>query len=133
MRGEGSPRVGVDIVAQGRIRRSLERHGQAFLSRLLTPEEVSYCQGPRMLERVSGRIAAKEAVMKVLGQGWPAVAWTDIAVLPDGLGRPVAALSGKALEAMGTLGFAAVDVSITHDGDLAIAVALGVPESRFQV
>lgn len=79
-----------------------------------------------MLERVCGRIAAKEAVMKVLGQGWPAVSWTDIAVLVDASGRPAVTLAGKARAVMDSLGLVAIDVSITHDGDLAIAVALGL-------
>lgn len=122
----GAPRIGVDVVSQARVKLSLERHGQAFLSKFLTPQEASYCSGRRTLERVSGRVAAKEAVMKVLGHGWPSVSWTDIAVLPDGSGRPRVTLSGRALGFMDSLGLKAIDVSITHDGGLAIAVALGV-------
>lgn len=124
------PRIGIDVVPQARIRRSLEQHEQAFLSRLLTPEEAAYCAGARAVERVSGRVAAKEAVMKVLGDGWPAIPWTDISVMPGESGRPVATLTGKALAAMESLGVSALDVSITHDGDLAIAVALGVSGGR---
>lgn len=127
--GFRAARVGVDVVVLPRVKRSLERHGSAFLSRFLTPEEALYCRGPRMLERVAGRLAAKEAVMKVLGRGWPAVSWTDIAVLADSSDRPAATLSGKARTFMDSLGLAAIDVSITHDGDLAIAVAIGVTGS----
>lgn len=126
-RGAQGLRIGIDVVPQGRIRRSLDDHEQAFVSRLLTPGEAAYCAGPRMVERVAGRVAAKEAIMKVLGEGWPAVAWSDIAVLPGSSGRPVARLTGRALAVMESLGLAAIDVSITHDGDLAIAVALGLP------
>jgi phosphopantetheine--protein transferase-like protein len=122
-----SLRIGIDAVPLGRIRKSLERHERAFMSKLLTPDEVAYCAGPRKIERVAGRVAAKEAVMKVLGEGWPAVSWTEVEVLPGGSGRPAVALTGKARQVMGSLGLAAIDVSITHDGDLAIAVALGVP------
>lgn len=68
--------------------------------------------------------------MKVLGEGWPAIPWTDISVLPGQSGRPSAFLSGKALAALELLGLGGVDVSITHDGDLAIAVALGIPKGR---
>jgi holo-[acyl-carrier protein] synthase len=121
----GVHRIGVDVVTVDRIRRSLESHGEAFRRRLLTPDESRYCRGPREAERVAGRVAAKEAVMKVLGDGWPAIPWTSIEVLPDESGRPIARLTGKAAEAMRDLGLAAVDVSITHDGNLAIAAALG--------
>jgi len=78
-----------------------------------------------MIERVAGRVAAKEAVMKVIGEGWPAVSWTDIEVLPGASGRPVVSLSGRAREFAAAAGLDVLDVSITHDGDLAIAAALG--------
>ncbi len=123
-------RIGVDVVPVGRIRRSLESHGEAFRRRLLTPDESEHCRGPREAERVAGRVAAKEAIMKVLGNGWPAISWTSIEVLPDKSGRPVVRLSGKAAETMRELGLSAVDVSITHDGDLAIAAALGTGSKR---
>lgn len=118
-------KIGIDVVPVSRIRASLERHKEAFFARILTPKEREYCSGARMVERVAGRVAAKEAVMKVIGQGWPALSWTDIEILPGAHGRPTVSLSGKALESAGAACLEAVDVSITHDGGLAIAVALG--------
>ena len=118
-------RIGIDVVPLARIRTSLDRHKDAFLAKMLTPKEREYCTGARMLERVSGRVAAKEAVMKVIGQGWPALSWADIEVLPDATGRPAVSLFGKAREFADAAGLDALDVSITHDGDLAIAAALG--------
>ena len=118
-------RIGVDIVPVGRIRRSLQSFGDAFRERVLTPRELEHCRGIREPERIAGRVAAKEAVMKVLGKGWPAIPWTSIEVLPDESGRPEINLTGKAVLAMSRLGISAIDVSITHDGDLAVAAALG--------
>ena len=118
-------RIGIDVVPLSRIRTSLDRHKDAFLAKILTPKEGEYCAGVRMIERVAGRVAAKEAVMKVIGEGWPAVSWTDIEVLPGASGRPVVSLSGRAREFAAAAGLDALDVSITHDGDLAIAAALG--------
>ncbi len=111
-------RIGVDIVPVGRIRRSLESFGDAFRKRLLTPGESEYCRRGREPERVAGRV-------KVLGLGWPAIPWTSIEVLPDESGRPAVHLTGKAAEAMSRLGIMAIDVSITHDCDVAIAAAIG--------
>ena len=65
-----------------------------------------------------------KAVMKVLGDGWPRVPWTSIEVLADSLGRPKVRLHGKALELFLNLGLSDIDVSITHDAGLAIAVAV---------
>jgi holo-[acyl-carrier protein] synthase len=118
-------RIGIDVVPVGRIRTSLERRKDVFLAKMLSPREAEYCAGPRMVERVAGRVAAKEAVMKVIGQGWPVVGWTDIEVLPGPTGRPCVSLTGRALEHAQAIGLGDIDVSITHDGDLAIAAALG--------
>ncbi len=116
----------MDIVPFGRIERSLNAHYDAFVRRVLTEKELSYCQGKRMVERVAGRVAAKEAVMKVLGEGWPRVPWTDIEILSGERGRPVVHMGGKALQHMKGAGLSLIDVSITHDSGLAIAIALGL-------
>jgi phosphopantetheine--protein transferase-like protein len=118
-------RIGVDVVSLGRVRSSLARHADAFIAKLLTPAEAEYCAGARMVERIGGRIAAKEAVMKVIGQGWPALGWTDIEVLPGESGRPEVKLTGRAKGFADAEGLQRLDISITHDGDLAIAVAFG--------
>ena len=47
-------------------------------------------------------------------------------MLRDATGRPVVNLHGKAADFARSMGIEAIDVSITHDGSLAIAVALGV-------
>ena len=77
-------RIGIDVVPLERIRQSLEAEPSKYAARFLTQSESLYCQGPRIIERLAGRIAAKEAVMKLLGDGWPNVAWTDIEVVSSG-------------------------------------------------
>ena len=105
----------------------MEAGPSRYAARFLTPPEYQYCQGPKLLERLAGRIAAKEAVMKIMGDGWPNVPWTDIEITSMGK-RPVVALSGKALALATLLNLEAdsLDISITHDGGLAIAVATGL-------
>ncbi|MGI6643955.1 MAG: holo-ACP synthase [Bacillota bacterium] len=121
-------RVGIDIVPIKRIEASLTPSPTRYLAKFLTAAEASYCQkagGVWSLERVAGRIAAKEAVMKVLGQGWPRISWTHIEVLPGSNGRPRVSLSGEARTLSESLGMRDLDVSITHDGGFAVAAALG--------
>lgn len=67
--------------------------------------------------------------MKVLGKGWPHVPWTDIEIDRDGSGQPIAKLRGKALELMERHKLAHIQVSITHDGEIAVAVAVGIPKT----
>ncbi len=100
-----------------------------YAARFLTEKEFTYCTraaGSLDAQKVAGRIAAKEAVMKVLGDGWPRVPWVDIEVLPGCKKRPSVKLYGNAYAISISMGLTAIDVSISHDGGFAIAAAVGV-------
>lgn len=124
-------KVGVDVVLVPRVERSLSSHPSQFFRRFFTERELSFCSGPRKIQRLSGRIAAKEAVMKVLGDGWPRVPWVDIEILPGDNAQPLVYLNGKAKALLEKENLGTVEVSITHDGDVAVAVALGIPREAF--
>lgn len=87
--------LGNDIVEIERIRGSIERHGLHFLNRLFSQREQDYCyrfQDPS--PHFAGRFCAKEAVAKALGTGFGAhLAWHDIEILNDELGKPIVHLS----------------------------------------
>jgi holo-[acyl-carrier protein] synthase len=82
--------------------------------------------------RLSGRFAAKEAVMKMLGTGWRGgVEWTDIETLPDPAGKPLVTLRGATAKLADTLGVTHILLSISHAGDYALASAIGLtPATR---
>src|ERR1700722_12860851 len=120
---------GIDIVETARIRRLVEEHGPHFLDRCFTAAEQSYCASnpKRYFEHLSGRFAAKEAVMKVLGTGWRGgIAWTDIEVLKEVSGQPKIALSGECLQIDNRLGISDWHVSISHIETHATASAIGL-------
>ena len=87
--------LGLDIAEIDRIEAAIRRHGVAFLERLFTPAEVSYCEGYKhKFERYAARFAAKEAAMKALGTGWShGVRWRDIEVTREPTGKPTLRLS----------------------------------------
>lgn len=118
---------GIDMVNCERLGRSIAKHGQRFLRRIFTPAELAYCQPrKRCLEHLAGRFAAKEAVMKVLGTGWRGgIAWTDIEVSNDPLGRPEVRLSGRCGELADEMGLDRILISITHIETHAVASAIG--------
>ena len=98
---------GIDIVETARVRQMLDEHGQRFLDRCFTPLEQSYCNArtKRMIEHLSGRFAAKEAVLKVVGTGWRGgIAWTDIEVVNHESGQPSIRLSGECAKVAESLG-----------------------------
>jgi len=115
--------LGVDIAEVSRIEQAILRHGEAFLRRVFTAEEVAYCESHKnRYERYAGRFAAKEAAMKALGTGWRrGVRWVDIEVLRRSSGQPTIRLLGRAREIADQLGVKHVAVSITHDGATALA------------
>ena len=64
--------IGTDVVSIERIRGVLERHGQRFVDRVLTPEERARFAraGDRIkASHLAKRWAAKEAFSKAIGTG----------------------------------------------------------------
>ena len=120
---------GIDIVETSRIRKLFDEHGQRFLDRCYTPREQSYCaRNPkRYFEHLSGRFAAKEAILKVLGTGWRGgIAWTDMEILPEPSGQPKLILSGESLRIATEIGIARWHISISHIETHATASAIGL-------
>jgi len=119
---------GIDLADQSRMEKLRQRHGDRFLRRVFTAREQEYCRRYRLqAERLAGRFAVKEAVMKMLGTGWQGgIAWTDIETVNDELGRPEVRLSGKVEQLARQLGIEQISVSITHTKGLALASVVGL-------
>jgi holo-[acyl-carrier protein] synthase len=122
---------GIDLVECERIARVLEQHGQRFLDRILTPAEQERAgQFKDPIPFIAGRWAAKEAILKMLGQGWRGqILWTDMEILPDALGAPVVALSGETARIAAQRGIGRVLLSISHTRNSAAASAVGLRSS----
>jgi holo-[acyl-carrier protein] synthase len=120
--------IGTDIVETLRIARMIERHGELFLRRVFTPDEVGYCSARKAAtQHYAGRWAAKEAVLKALGTGWSrGISWCDIEVRNEVGGRPHIALSGGALDVSRRLGVETMLISISHCRSYATAYALAI-------
>lgn len=120
--------LGTDIVEIERIRTMVERHGDNFLNRCFTPEEIAYADKHRdAAVRYAGRWAAKEAVVKVLGTGFvKGITFHDIEVLPLHSGQPRIALSGEAGQIAIEMGIGNVLITISHAKLYATATAVGV-------
>jgi holo-[acyl-carrier protein] synthase len=117
--------LGIDVVEVDRIRRAVARWGEAFLYRVFTPAELN--RGSASVggaERLAGRFAAKEAVMKALGIGRRGIGWQEIEITVDPMGMPGVRLTGRAAAVADRLGIRAWRVAISHTRLLAIAQAL---------
>ena len=118
--------IGVDIVDIARIQVLLDRYGDKFLARVYTGVEVEYVlRGANKAERLAGRFAVKEAVMKALGTGKSqGILWRDVETLRGRFGKPEVHLHGQAVKWAKLRGGGAVHVSITHDGGKAVAFVI---------
>ncbi len=122
---------GIDLVDFPRIEQMVKRHGQRFLDRVFTPTEQAYAESNKdRMQKLAGRFAAKEAVLKLMGTGWRGkIAWTDIEVVNNAVGQPEVGLSGEVEKIADKLGIKHISVSITHTANFAIASAVALAES----
>jgi len=115
--------IGIDLIMIERIRKAVERWGEPFLNRVFTKKEqgYSYSQG-RPYTHLAGRFGAKEAFLKAIGTGWGGgIRWTDIEVIRDDSGRPKINLYRGLNDIVMKKGIKDILVSISHEGDYAIA------------
>ena len=89
--------IGTDIIECLRIAKMIERHGELFLTRVYTPQEIEYCTARKAAtQHYAGRFAAKEAVLKALGTGWTrGIQWRDIEALFAELGAEITEREGS--------------------------------------
>lgn len=117
--------LGVDIVEIARIEAALRR-SDGLMQRLFTEDEVAYCRArpASQYAHFAGRFAAKEAVAKAIGQP---LAWREVSIQNDPLGKPVPVLSGRAAEAARA---GRVLLSISHSHDYAVAHAVFIVDDE---
>ena len=130
--------IGTDLVHIPGFSEQLARPGTRFADVFSATERrvaATYPEGARRAEHLAGRWAAKEAFLKAWSQaryGAPptlaeeAVVWRDIDTRPDAWGRPCLHVTGAVRQAADrSLGEGwSAQVSISHDGDYALATCL---------
>jgi len=80
-------------------------------------------RAPHRRRRLAGRpVRGKEAVLKLIGDA-DGVDLRDIEIRTTAGGRPAVRLSGRAAELAATARLGRIDISLSHTGDLALAVA----------
>ncbi len=119
---------GIDLVQCSRIAAMLEKHQEHFTNKIYTAAEMEYANKHRNpIERLAGRFAVKEAVLKMLGTGLrDKINWTDIETVNNVDGQPLVILHNRAREIAGQLGIGQICISITHTAELAMASAVAI-------
>ncbi len=107
---------------------SIDRFGARYLHRVYTDAELAACRtlpdgwSP---ERLAARFAAKEAALKVL-RPVDGTSLRDIEISHDSFGAPEVHFSGSALARANEIGLVDGTVSVSHDGNYAMAVYAAV-------
>ncbi|MFD2178691.1 holo-ACP synthase [Veronia pacifica] len=116
--------LGTDIVEVARFEKM--KNLQAFADRVLTSQEhLRFAESKFQSRFLAKRFAAKEAAAKALGTGFSCgVAFQDIDISNDELGKPVVTLIGKAKERAAQLGVRRCLVSISDEKLYCVATVL---------
>ena len=131
-RGQTGPAAlaaGVDVVDVPRLRELGLRWGDDLLARLFSDEERRVCAGASDRYRwysLAGRLAAKEAIKKVLGSAGERAGWREVEVHRGLWGEPALVLHGSARDGAARAGFTDIHLSIAHEAAVSLAVAIAV-------
>lgn len=91
--------TGTEIVETVRIAKMIETHGEQFLERVYTADEIDYCvQTADAPGHFATRWAAKEAVMKALQCRRRGVRWSEIEIVVRPGSKHEILLTGNALQ-----------------------------------
>ena len=117
--------IGTDIIEVARVKKSIETIG-GFKEKIYGSTEIEYCGSKaNRYEHFAGRFAAKEAFLKAIGTGWRnGIAFKEIEIVNDELGKPELKLNGKALKFVKDRGLILSGVSISHTKETAVAVVI---------
>jgi len=118
-----SQHIGVDIIEIARIKKACSRWGDTFLTRVFTSGELSLYRNK--MSSLAARFAAKEAVLKALGDCDSGISWQDIEVLSERDGKPRISLRGKAEKVAIGLAINDLKISLSHSKDYALAFVVG--------
>jgi len=124
--------IGVDLVRIPRLREVVQRWQDRFLRRVFTEAELDYCLERRdPIPHLAARFAAKEAALKALGTGLRmGINWRELEIRRERDEAPQMVLTGRCREIGEAKGARQLLLSITHDGDYAVAQAVLVGEPK---
>ena len=115
--------IGIDVVQPHRIARLLEKYGERFVHRVLTPLELPrYGKTRQQVFFLANRFAAKEAFSKAMGTGFRyPVTLQCISVVQNSAGKPSLAFNAALAELVKSRGISGHHLTISDESNLACA------------
>jgi holo-[acyl-carrier protein] synthase len=118
---------GIDLVKVDRMQQMIERpSGRAFLDRVFSVAEQTYCSSKRMkFEHFAARFAAKEAVLKALKiRPKKNLRLSGLEVGREATGKPFIALNAEDRKRFRIPAQAQIELSVAHEHEYAIATVV---------
>lgn len=109
--------TGVDLVDVSRFEKALATTPK-LKDRLFTESEKDLNN-----YSLAARFAAKEALMKAVGKA-QGLSFQEVTIVKNEFGKPSFELSGTSAKTVSDSGIANLHLSLSHDGDLAIAYVI---------
>jgi len=116
--------IGTDILKIQRVRDGISG-GESFLKKSFTEKERAQARkrsDPALF--FATRFAGKEAVFKCFGVDGGDIRLNEIEILGADTGQPKVSLLGKILDIAAQKGIRNIQVSLSYDGEYAVAFAL---------
>jgi holo-[acyl-carrier protein] synthase len=115
--------IGIDVIQPHRVARLLEKYGERFVKRVLTPlEQPRFSRSAQPVLFLANRFAAKEAFSKAMGTGFRyPVTLQCVSVVQNSAGKPSLAFNEALDEMVRRNGITSHHLTISDESNLACA------------
>lgn len=109
--------TGTDIIEISRIKESIEKFGDNFLTTIFTEKEIEYCEKHKAqkYQHYAARFAAKEAAFKALSFYYKECKWKDFEITNLENNKPIITIKENISN------IESIDVSLSHCQQYAVA------------
>jgi|SRR5688572_12722211 len=117
--------TGIDLIETDRVAEKIARD-IGFLEYVFSPNEIAYCESKaNKAEHYAARFAAKEALLKALGTGFPGgLTLNEIEVTSDDSGKPYINFMGSSKDVIESIGIGKIHLTLSHLKDIACAMII---------
>jgi len=115
--------IGIDVIQPHRVARLLDKYGERFVRRVLTPlEQPRYERSAQPVLFLANRFAAKEAFSKAMGTGFRyPVTLQCISVVQNSAGKPGFSFNERLDDLVRKRGISGHHLTISDESNLACA------------
>ena len=115
--------IGTDIIEVDRVKNRISKN-DGFKENIFTKKEIEYCESKKnKAQHYAARFAAKESFFKAIGIGMRnGMAFCEIEILNNKLGKPEVFLHGKTKKFSKELSIKNIHVSLSHIKNFVTAI-----------